>query len=125
MYHGCIRQHSTIALRLNALFDNPEKIPTECNFEKPCHHCKGKKSHHRSLCPKLFKKKKPPFNSILTTNTAPPLVEDCSEGQSVLAAREQVIMQTVLIEAMDKGQSKSEIMRVLMDTGSQRTYITE
>ena len=26
---------------------------------------------------------------------------------------------------MDPGQSKSEITRVLMDTGSQRTYITE
>ena len=60
-----------------------------------------------------------------TANTTPPLVEDCGEGQSMLAAREQVIMQTALIEAMDLGQSKSEITRVLMDTGSQRTYITE
>ena len=60
-----------------------------------------------------------------TANTTPPLVEDCGEGQSMLAAREQVIMQTALIEAMDPGQSKSEITRVLMDTGSQRTYITE
>ena len=34
-------------------------------------------------------------------------------------------MQTALIEAVGPGQSKSEITRVLMDTGSQRTYITK
>ena len=34
-------------------------------------------------------------------------------------------MQTTLIEAVGPGQSKSEITRVLMDTGSQRTYTTE
>ena len=36
-----------------------------------------------------------------------------------------MILQTALNEAMDPGQSKSEITRVLMDSGSQRTYITE
>ena len=53
------------------------------------------------------------------------MVEDCSQGQPMLTAGVQVIMQTALIEAMDLDQSKSEIMRVLMDNGSQRTYITE
>ena len=93
--------------------------------EKPCYHCKEKESHHQSRCPKLFKTKKPPSNSFFTANTALLSVEDFSEGQSMLAAGEQVIMQTALNEAMDLGPSKSEIMRVLMDTGSQRTYITE
>ena len=32
-----------------------------------------------------------------------------------------MILQTALIEAIDPSQSKSEITRVLMDTGSQRT----
>ena len=53
------------------------------------------------------------------------MVEDCEERQSVLTAAERVIIQTVLIEAMDWDQSKSEITRVLMNTSSQRTYITE
>ena len=43
----------------------------------------------------------------------------------MLASGEQVIMQTALIEAMDPGQLKSEITRVLMDPVSQRTYNTE
>ena len=34
-------------------------------------------------------------------------------------------MQIVSMEAMDPDQSKSEITKVLMDTGSQRTYITQ
>ena len=90
----------------------------KCKVEKPCYHCKEKENHHRSLCPKLFKEKKPLSNSIFTANTTSPLVEDCSKGQSILTAGEQVIMKTTLIEAMDLDQSKSEITRVLMDTGS-------
>ena len=104
---------------------HPGHVMAKCKVEKPCYHCKENESHHRSLCPKLFKKKKPPYNSVFTANTAPPFAEDCGEGQSMLAAGEQVIMQTALIKAMDSGQSKSEITRVPMDTGSPRTYITE
>ena len=39
----------------------------------------------------------------------------------MFSAGEQVILQTALTEEIDPGQSKSEITRVLMDTGSQRT----
>ena len=34
-------------------------------------------------------------------------------------------METALTEALDPDQSKSKIMRVRTDTGSQRTYIPE
>ena len=34
MYHGCIGEHSKIALRLNTFFDNPEKILTWCQKRK-------------------------------------------------------------------------------------------
>ena len=43
----------------------------------------------------------------------------------MLAAEEQLILQTALIEAMDPDQSKSNITGVLMDTESQRTCITK
>ena len=52
-------------------------------------------------------------------------MEDCDEGQSILAAREQEIIQTVLIEAMEPDQSKSEITRIFMSTCSKKTYIKE
>ena len=52
-------------------------------------------------------------------------MEDCDEEQSILAAREQEIIQTVLIEAMEPDQSKSEITRIFMNTCSKKTYIKE
>ena len=88
--------------------------------EKPCYHCKEKKSHHRRLGPRLINRKNPPPNSF---STAPPLVECCAQGQSRLSAGEQAIMQTALFEAMDQDKSKSKITRFLRGTGSQRTYI--
>ena len=90
----------------------------ECKVEKSCFHFKEKESDHRSLCPRLFKQKKPQSNSVFTANTAPRLVEDCDEGKSLLTAGEQVIIQTALIKAMDPDQSKSEITRVLMKKSS-------
>ena len=64
----------------------PGHVMAKCKVEKPCYHYEEKESHHRSLCPKLFKQKKPLSNSVFTANTAPPLTEDCDEGQSILAA---------------------------------------
>ena len=83
---------------------HPGHVMVKCKVEKPCYHSKEKENHHRRLCPRLFTQNKPPSNRVFTANTAPPLVEDCGEGQSMLAAGEQTIMQTALIEAMDLGQ---------------------
>ena len=94
----------------------------KCKVKKPCYHCKEKKSHHRRLYPGLFKHRKPPSNSVFTANIVPPLVGDCDEGQAMLAW-EQVITQAALFEAMDPDQSKSNITRILMDTGSQRNIL--
>ena len=68
---------------------HPGHVMAKCKAEKSCYHCKEKEGHHRSLCPRLFKQKKPPSNSISKANSAPPLVEDCGEGQSMFAAGEQ------------------------------------
>ena len=34
---------------------HPGHVMAKCKIEKPCYHCKEKESHHRSLCPRLFK----------------------------------------------------------------------
>ena len=99
---------------------HPGHVMAKYKVEKPCYHCKEKKSHHRRLGPRLINRKNPPPNSF---STAPPLVECCAQGQSRLSAGEQVIMQTALFEAMDQDKSKSKITRFLRGTGSQRTYI--
>ena len=44
---------------------------------------------------------------------------------SLLSTNVQVIMQTALVEVMDPAETQSQVTRILMDTGSQRTYVTE
>jgi len=44
---------------------------------------------------------------------------------SLLSTGEQVVMQTALIEAVSPDESRRELVRILLDTGSHRTYITE
>ena len=43
----------------------------------------------------------------------------------MLAAGDHGVMQTALVEATSTDQMISEVTRVLMDTGSSRTYVTE
>ena len=43
---------------------------------------------------------------------------------SMISPGEQVVMQTALVEVLDMEQSCSETTRIMMDTSSQRTYIT-
>ena len=96
-----------------------------CKVEKTCFHCKKKGSHHLSLCPSLFEQKRITTDSALAANAACLEMKARDEEVSMLSAGEQVIMQTVLVEAMDADQVCSETTRIMMDTGNQRTYVTE
>ncbi|XP_066925958.1 uncharacterized protein [Clytia hemisphaerica] len=92
-----------------------------CRRQKPCYHCK-KTDHHRSLCPTHAKRETD--NGMIADDVE--IDEDTLiEEEGLLSAGENVIMQTALIEAMDREESTSETTRVLMDTGSSRTYITQ
>ena len=48
-----------------------------------------------------------------------------NEETTILAAGERVVMQTALVEATPTNQMLSEVTKVLMDTRSNRTYVTE
>ena len=48
-----------------------------------------------------------------------------NEEMMMLATGEHIVMQTALAEATSTDQMVSEVTRVLMDTGSSRTYVTE
>lgn len=98
----------------------------KCRREIQCYYCK-KTSHHRSLCPSRFKQREPK-----TTKNDNGMIanDDQEEGalieeEGLLSAGENVIMQTALIEVLDQEETHAETTRVLMDTGSSRTYITE
>ena len=63
-------------------------------------------------------------NTIVTNNV---LSEEAipNKEMAILAAGKHVVMQTTLVEATSTDQMLSEVTRVLMDTGSSRTYVTE
>ena len=90
----------------------------ECNSTRPCAYCKKKGNHHRSLCPNHF----PTSQSELSSATLE------LKETNLVAAEERVIMQTALIELTDVKNVEDDVKqsaRVLLDSGSQRTYISE
>ena len=48
-----------------------------------------------------------------------------NEETTMLSVGEQVVMRTAMVEAMQPEESTSEFMRVFMNAGSNRTYVTE
>ena len=58
-------------------------------------------------------------NNVLSQEAIP------NKEITVFAAGRHVVPQTLLLEAATTDQVLSEVTRVLMDTGSSRTYVTE
>ena len=79
--------------------------------------------HHRSLCPQKFRIK---VSSAQFSGEISEFNEGACGGENVLiSSSEIVLMQTAKSEVKNPTKSKSEIVRILLDLGSQRTYITE
>ena len=93
---------------------------------KVCVHCGEKDKHHRTLCPKNFKnKEETTTNNAVVTNDVLSK-EAIPNGETVmLKVGKHVVMQNALVETTSTDQMLSEVTRVLMDTGSNRTYVTE
>ena len=98
----------------------------DCKMGKASVHCGEVNTHHRSLCPKKFK------SSVVSAHLTEEIQDDHNEygcsGENVLVSSgEMVLMQTARTEIRGQGQenSKGETVRILLDSGSQRTYVTE
>ena len=88
-----------------------------CTRNKICAHCGKKNEHHRSLCPTLFANKNP--SSSLSS------VEDVADNNPTDVASTNVLMQTATATVKNTVGNCSKSVRLLLDSGSQRTYITE
>ncbi|KAK2559409.1 hypothetical protein P5673_018033 [Acropora cervicornis] len=91
----------------------------DCKANKVCVHCQQKNKHHRSLCINKFQEK-PAETAHVVTETISPVTEN-----TLLASDEQVLMQTATVEVENLEKSGKQTIRLLLDTGSQRSYITE
>ncbi|MEW8544133.1 MAG: DUF1759 domain-containing protein, partial [Candidatus Thiodiazotropha sp.] len=95
----------------------------ECGLKKSCYYCKQWNNHHRSLCPRRFG---------ATNREGVHLIEELptEENLSVnenalLSSGEMVLMQTATADISNPVSGQIQSVRMLFDTGSQRTYITE
>lgn len=93
----------------------------DCKTNKMCVHCQQKNRHHRSLGINKFPEK--PKETVNTVTE--PISTTITAENTLLASDEQVPMQTATAEVEDLQKSRKQTIRLLLDTGSQRTYITE
>ena len=87
----------------------------ECTKDRKCAHCGRSKSHHRSLCNQLFQQ----TTELQNINNV-----DKAEGTTVACAN-QVVMQTATTTVKNPQDDSSVSVRLILDSGSQRSYITE
>ena len=96
----------------------------DCKRSKACVHCGEVNSHHRSLCPKKYKASVSNAHLIEETDELKE-VSVCAEENVLVSSGEMVLMQTAKAEIMNPNKHKSDQVRILLDSGSQRTYVTE
>ena len=90
----------------------------DCRRDRPCAHC-NRPSHHRSLCLKLFDpQSNPPPESQKVSNVI-------NGKEMMLTSGSQVQMQTATSMVKNLSGSSSALVRMILDSGSQRTYVTE
>ena len=94
----------------------------DCRRQRSCFHC-GKSGHHRSICSKLFivGDSKPAESEVQTIS---------AQGDSVNTktdeiCRNQALMQTATATIVKNPGDQPTTVRLILDSGSQRTYITE
>lgn len=101
----------------------------ECrNMNITCAHCGAKNHHHRSLCPQKFpqRNRKIKENVMISEHINESETDGCVEDESVLlASGEMVVMQTAKSTIANPKNKMEKEVQILLDSGSQRTYLTE
>ena len=87
----------------------------ECNMTRPCYHCGESTRHHRSLCPQKF----PSRHEAASKQASQP------RESGLISVGEKTVMQTALVQASNPNNSMFMKTRILLDSGSNRTYITK
>lgn len=96
----------------------------DCKSNKACVYCGEFNKHHRSLCLKRFRSAQLTEGVSLTEEIAPNDTEYVEENVMV-STRESVLMQTATIEVKTPMGGRLVKTRLLLDSGSQRTYVSK
>ena len=98
----------------------------DCKSNKVCVYCGEYNKHQRSLCPRKFKSKL----AVEATSVTLPEEEICekvsasSNENAMVSVGESVFMQTATTEVKHPTTGNAMTTRILLDCGSQRTYIS-
>ena len=93
----------------------------DCLKDRPCAHCGKRKSHHRSLCQKLFEQQPTSKQTIESQNVS--TIDEA--GSALMASSRHILMQTATVMVKDLHGKLSAKIRLILDSGSQRSYVTE
>ena len=105
----------------------------DCPKRVVCAHCNRRNHHHRSLCPQKFgtaaNEQANLAEEIEPEEIEPEEIEpeddDTHTENSLISSGEMVLMQTARADINNPNNGLKENVRLLLDSGSQRTYVTE
>ena len=99
-------------------------VAKECALNRTCVYCGEANAHHRSLCPIKFK---PKISNAYLSSEINEGVNECNQVEEnvLMSSVEIVLMQTPTTNMKNLNDSRSKHTRILLDSGFQRTYITE
>ena len=118
-----LRNHGRcfVCLRIGHIFKN-------CTIRRNCRIC-GKR-HHQSICfgkisPKSQRRNEEMTSQVRTVRREEPSSESTASASTSTKSKTRVLLQTAKTVAYKEGEKVGIPIRILLDNGSQRTYITE
>ena len=123
-------KYRTVSERKRQLKDSCYKclkaghMSKDCKHSKVCVHCGEVNTHHRCLCPKKYASNVSTAHLVEETD-AKAEIDEFAEENIMVSSGEMVLMQTAKAETQSPNNSESGHVRILLDSGSQRTYVTE
>ena len=94
-----------------------------CKSEKNCRYCN--KRHYQSICDQVHTKVHVSVLEENTTNESETTSATTGTNANVSKQPKTVLLQTARAVALEETGETSTSVRILFDTGSQRSYITE
>ena len=118
-------------LRRNILFESkrcfkclkPGHQVKNCRKPNGCRSCGG--HHHQSICSNASLGSKRETNDEESNKQERDIEEKPATRTTCAKTKENVLLQTATATALNEDGSKSTTVRILFDTGSQRSYITD
>jgi len=117
-----VDERKTIVRRQGRCFNclRRNHVVSACNNKRNCTKCSRR--HHTSLCPQLQEQ-----GEASTCKDKDPVGSAKPSVSMYVDTKTSILLQTCIAQASNPGQQppQNQLVRILLDSGSQRTYITQ